>query len=272
MRSIRTWIVLSCTAALAATGLAACDSGPSEDELAEESKSLEADEAKTDMSKKLVVDPATSDVSFLMEAPLEHIRGRAPKSMQGELFVDFDDVTKSNGLVKVDLMQLELFQTKRESEDSEFGEEEKNAKQNAHMRTWLQISEDAPEDVREDNRWVEYKITKIGNASEKNIADMEGAERTITADVTGELRLHGRKTTKTAEMELTFVFEGDEPVAMKAKSLEPVDVGLKEHDVRPRSAFDKLAQKTLSALGEKVAESAPVEIAFEAKVPGAEDA
>lgn len=260
-------LTLSCT--LAAVALVACDSGPSEEELAPKSESLAPAQANTELSKKLTVDTTSSEVDFLMEAPLENIHGKAPESMQGELFVDFNDVTKSDGLIKIDLMKLELFQSKRESKGDAFGDEQKNEKQNRHMRTWLQISEDAPEEVREDNRWIELKVTRVANPSESNILKMEGDERTITADVTGDFRLHGRKTEKTAKVEITFLFEGQEPRGMKVRSLEPIDVGLAEHEVRPRSAFDKLAQKTLSALGEKVADAAPVEIQFEAHVDDA---
>lgn len=267
MHITRFWTLLL-AGGLAATTFAACDSGPSEEELAPESASLEPAEAATEMSKKLVIDTASSKTDFLMEAPLEHIHGKAPGAMKGELFVDYTDITESNGLVKVDLGELEVFQQKRESEDEELGEEAKNEKQNAHMRTWLQISDDAPAEVREDNRWLDFKITKVSNASQKNILEMDGAERSVTADVTGDLRLHGRKTTKTAKAKLTFTFDGDQPTGLEVESVEPLMVGLAEHDVRPRSAFDKLAQKGLAALGQKVAEAAPVHFSFEAAVEG----
>jgi len=57
----------------------------------------------------LQVDPATSKVSFLMEAPIEKIYGEAPNSVQGEVFLDSEDVAKSTALVKVDLDKLTLY-------------------------------------------------------------------------------------------------------------------------------------------------------------------
>lgn len=45
---------------------------------------------------------------------------------------------------------------------------------------------------------------------------------------------------------------------MRIRTLEPIEVTLSEHEVRPRSAFGTLAQATLSTLGEKIAQSAPI--------------
>jgi hypothetical protein len=50
------------------------------------------------------------------------------------------------------------------------------------------------------------------------------------------------------------------------RTLEPLRIGLEEFDVRPREAFGKLAQKTLDALGTKVAKEAPLQVEFSARV------
>ena len=78
------------------------------------------------------------------------------------------------------------------------------------------------------------------------------------------LRIHGHTVPKSARVELTFTFEGDTATGVRVRSLEPVSVGLEEYDVRPRSAFGTLAQRTLAALGEKVATAAPVTFDFRA--------
>jgi len=49
------------------------------------------------------------------------------------------------------------------------------------------------------------------------------------------------------------------------RTTEPLDAGLEEYDVRPREAFGKLAQRTLDALGTKVAKSAPLQVEFTAR-------
>ncbi len=211
------------------------------------------------------VDTATSKVSFLMEAPIEKIVGEAPSSVSGELFVDFDDVQKSTAQVTVDLDQLSLYQQKRDDEKGQFSERSKNATQNEHARTWLEISPDTPTDLREKHRFAEYRITRLEGLSAPSFKALTGAERTLTATAIGELRLHGRSSPKTAKIELTARYEGEQPKELRVKTLSPLNAGLEEYDVRPREAFGKLAQRTLDALGSKVAKTAPIEVELTAR-------
>jgi len=236
-----------------------------DDTAAPPSTPLEQPQATSSGTARFDVDAPSSNATFLMEAPIEHIRGRAPASVTGQLDVDLGNLARSRGLVKVDLTQLAIYQTKREDETSEWGQETRDETQNEHMRTWFQISPDAPEDVREQNRWVEFSIEGVTNVSESNVNAMTGAERRVTAEVSGQLRLHGRSVNKTARVEIVFEYEGDRATAMRVHFLEPVNVGLEEHDVRPRSAFDRLAERTLAALGQKVASNAPIELEFTAR-------
>jgi hypothetical protein len=95
---------------------------------------------------------------------------------------------------------------------------------------------------------------------------MTGAERKVTMTVTGDFLLHGRKSTKTADVEAVFKFEGDKPQSVTVKTTKPFAAGLAEHDVHPRDSFGVLAQKGLDALGEKVAKEAQVSVEFTAKL------
>jgi hypothetical protein len=217
------------------------------------------------MSQSFSVNQAASKVSFQMDAELEEISGRAPQSVSGSLHVDLQDITRSTGLIKIDLLQLSIYQKKRGSADEEFGEEVKNDKQNEHMRTWLQISSDGPADQVELNRYVEFKLEKIESQAEKNPSKLSGDTRRLDLTVTGSLRLHGRSTTHTFPAEAVFSFSGDKVQKLQVTSKEPIGVDLEKHDVRPRSAFDQLAEKTLSALGAKVAKVAQVSLQLEAE-------
>jgi polyisoprenoid-binding protein YceI len=230
-----------------------------EKELAPAASALASAAPVTDMSKKFVLDASNSGITFSMDAELEKISGRAPASAQGELFVDLGDLDKSTGLIKVDLDKLSIYKRNRGDADGEFGEEQKHPKQNQDMRMWFQISEDAPAEEREKFRWVEFKITKV-SAAKKDVTALSGATRKVDAKVTGDFLLHGRKTKKTIDAELSFEFEGDTPKSLQMKSKQPFDVGLEEHDVRPRKAFDQFADATLDALGAKVAKVAKVEV------------
>ncbi|MGC4091819.1 MAG: hypothetical protein QM756_28840 [Polyangiaceae bacterium] len=213
----------------------------------------------------LSVDAESSKVAFLMQAPVEKISGDAPASLSGEVFVVADDLAKSTALVKVDLEKLTLYQEKREDEKAAFSERKKNDLQNEHARTWLEISSDTPENVRSENRFAEFRITRLEAPSVPSVQALSGAERKLVATAVGDFRLHGRKSEKKVKLELSFQYQGDKLSGVHARTLEPLQIGLEEFDVRPREAFGKLAQKTLSALGSKVAQVAPIEIDFSAR-------
>jgi hypothetical protein len=249
----------------ASLALAACDKKPAPN-LAPSAEALSPAVKATESAVTFEIDPSASKTSFLMNAPIEKINGEVANATTGQLFIDPKDIMKTTGLVKVDLDKLELFHQKKDEETSEFGERIKSEKQNEHARNWLEIAGDAPPVQRELNRWVEYKIDKVLNASAKDVTLLTGSERKITAAVEGEFRLHQRKQRKQAKVEATFKYDGDKLVSVSVKTTEPMDIGLEEYDVRPRELFGKLAQKTLSDLGEKVAKEAPIELSLVAKV------
>jgi hypothetical protein len=213
----------------------------------------------------LGIDTGSSRVAFLMEAPFEKISGEAPASVDGELFVDPEDLTKSTGLVRVDLDKLTLYQERREDENAAFGEKTKNTRQNEHAKNWLEIGADVPEDVKKTNRFVEFRVLRLDGVSDKNLTAKGAGEHKVQATVVGDFRLHGRKNEKRAKVELTLKTTGTGVESVTVKTLEPLPVGLEEYDVRPREAFGKLAQKTLDALGSKVAKSAPITLEFTAR-------
>lgn len=238
-------------------GTAACqEEKPS---LAPAATELKAPEVKAPAAATFVVDAASSKVELVMEAPREKIRGRLAGAAGGTLHVDLADLTRTTGLVTVDLSSLELFQTVA-GDDGKFGEEKKSDLQNRHARTWLEISEDTPEDIRRKNEKAQLAITSIAVQREKDVSAMAGPERTVAVTATGDFVLHQRQTTKTVELAATFHYEGDRPVRVTLRTTKPFAVGLAEHDVRPREAFGKLAQKTLEVLAPKVAKEALVSI------------
>jgi hypothetical protein len=200
-----------------------------------------------------------------MDAELEHISGRAPQSASGKLDVSLTHVTESTGIIKIDLLELSIFQKKRESSDAEFGKEQKNESQNGHMRTWLQISEDGSATEREKNRYLEFQIKEIKTSGPVDLSKLDGRERKLNLEVTGDVRLHGRVTPHTFPAEATFSYEGDKAVSLKVESKKPLGIDLEAHDIRPRSAFNVLAEKTLAALGSKVAKVAKVSFVLFAK-------
>jgi hypothetical protein len=219
----------------------------------------------TPHARTFAVKTATSAAKFVMDAPLEKIYGELEQGITGELSIDAQDLTKSTGLIKVDLMKLVLYQQKRASEQEEYGERKKSDKQNEHMRTWLEISPDAPAKEREKNRWVSFQVTALENLSTRDVSKLAGKPRKVTATVVGDVLLHGRKTSQKAKVELTFTGPQETIDSVHIATLEPLIVDLRKHDVRPREAFGKLAQMTLEKLGQKVAGEVPVELTLDAK-------
>jgi hypothetical protein len=204
-------------------------------------------------------------VEFMMEAPIEKIHGRVSGATEGELQVDPSDITKTTGFLAVDISGIELYQQEQDKTTKQFKEEKKSDLQNEHARQWLEISPDAPEDVRKKNSRVEFAIRSIEGASEKNVQKMTGAERKVTLKAKGDFLMHGHKTEKTAELEATFKYDGDKPVSVTVKTTKPFAIGLEEHDVRPRKGFGLIADKLLSDLSDKVNKDAMVSIEITAK-------
>jgi len=252
---------------LAALAVAGCDASgaTTAPTVAPTSSAVAPPRPASKNAKKLIVDRATSKVDFLMEAPEEKIHGRADAATTGELDVDFGDLTKSTGAVTVDIGDLVLTQAKVDK-DGKIGEEKKVDKQNEHARTWLEISPDTPPDIRAKNRLVRFVIQSVEVAGEKDLARMTGPERKVMLKASGTFQLHGHDTQKTAELEATFRFEGDRPVAVTVKTVKPFAVGLAEHDVKPRDAFGQFAQKTLEKLSPKVNKEAFVGLELTARV------
>jgi hypothetical protein len=215
------------------------------------------------------VDPARSSFKFLMDSPLEKIDGEAPQSIQGELYVDPSDLTKSTALVKADLKLLTLYQQKRGDDKSEYGERKKSDLQNEHARGWLQLDPKEGEVTAEQaemNRWAEIKISKLENLSATDVTKLTGPERKVTATVSGEFRLHGRKAPKSAKVELNFKYTGDKLSAVEVKTLEPFVVGLAEFEVNPRDAAGKFVRSVTDAISGnlkgKISNEAPVNVSF----------
>ena len=210
---------------------------------------------------KLTVAKAPSKIDFTMDAPKEKIHGKAVDATSGELNVDPNDLTKSTGLVTIDISGLEIFQAVADEKDGKFSEEKKSDLQNKHARTWLEISAR----LSAENARVQFAIKSIEVAGEKSLAKLTGPERKVMLTARGDFLLHGHKAEKTAQLEATFKVEGEKIVSVAVKSARPIAVDLAEFDVKPRDAFGRFAAKTLDVLSPKVNKEASVSVDFIAK-------
>lgn len=253
--------LLATTLLASATG---CDGDKSTAALAPSAEKLDVPAQKSSAASTFVVKKEGSSIKFTMEAPLEQIFGKVDGSASGEVKVDPSDLTKATALLAADLGSLVLTQRKKEkAEDSEFGEEKKFDAQNEHARAWLEIGDESPN--HDANRKVQLTVTSV-KTSTPDVTKLTGDERKVQATVSGEFLLHGRKTKKDAEVEVTFTFKDGKPIALRITTTKPFVVGLEEHDVRPRDAVGKFLEKTLSAMSDKVAKEAAVSIDVSAEL------
>ena len=267
MSDVKYWCVFG--ALCASVSLAGCKDKP-QATLAPTASALQAAPAAASATQ-FSVDSASSKVTFLMDSPLEKIDGDASGGLSGDLSVDLTDISKSTALVKVDLQKLVLYQQKRGDDKGAYGERAKSDLQNTHARNWLQIvarEGDVTPEQAEANRWVEFKIDKLDNASLTNVAGGTGPARTLTATATGDFRLHGRKQGKSAKVEITVNYQGDKPQSIHVKTSEPLSIGLEEFEVNPRDNAGKFVKSLTEALSSnlkgKVAQQAPLELDFTA--------
>jgi len=223
-------------------------------------------------SVPFTIDPASSRVTLRMDSPLEKIYGEAPGSVQGELSIDLGDVTKSTGVVKVALDRLTLFQEKRADEKRDYGERRKDEAQNKDAREWLQLEAREGEiaaEQAERNRFPEFRVDRMENASASSIVALSGPRRDVGATARGEFLLHGRKNKKSAKLDLRFEYSGDQVQSVFVKTSEPFKVALEEYDVHPRNKVGKMLKSIGDALsgplGKKVASEALIELEFTAK-------
>lgn len=268
-----TWTLAATLAA--SLGLTACE-GDKPSSTAPSATTLKDTKPKAAGAMTFAVDTSSAKVEFMMDAPNEKIRGRVPGATKGNLQIDLSDVTKTTGHLYVDLHALTLHQRVK-GEDGEFGEEKKSDLQNEHARNWLEIGpcdeaedEAACEAAKKKNENVEFVITKV-ETDKKDITALTGETRTIEATITGDFLLHQKKTSQTAKVKITFEMAGDEPQSVHVETTEPFGIGLAEHDVRPRTAFGQLAEKTLDVLvseDKKVAQEAMVSLDLTAKLDG----
>ena len=235
------------------------------------SASLEAPKSASPGAVIVSVDTPTSSVKFLMDSPLEKIDGDAPGSASGELALDLGDLSKSSGLVRIDLDKLSLYQQKRPDGSGEYQARTKNPLQNEHARDWLQLvpheGEVTPEQVAQ-NRTAEFRIEKVEPAASSVLA-LSGPERKVVATVSGTLRLHGRQAPESAKVELDFHFTGDHFDSVGVKTLEPFSVDLEKFEIHPRDGAGKLVKSITDALSStlkgKVKSEAPVLIELTAR-------
>ncbi len=185
----------------------------------------------------------TGTASFLIDAPLEKIKGHSGK-VRGEITLDPADLMTTRGEVDVDLMDL-VTET--------FDDAGKNATQTGHAHNWLEIGDDVEATRREENRFARFTIRSVENVSSK-LADApeKNGERTVMVSARGELWVHGVTSPRAIKLSASFQGPPAAPTALHVTTIEPLALSLKEHDIKPRDVAGKFLNGALEKVGKKI--------------------
>ena len=197
-----------------------------------------------------------SAAEFLIDAPLEKIKGRSAR-VAGTIDLDPQSLKTSKASFEVD---LDDFKT------DTFTDPSKNASQTEHMKNWLEIGPDVDPKLREENRRVRFVPKSIDRVSANNLADIVSPEdqRKVSMTVSGDLILHGVSSPKTVDLVLTFIGLPDRPAVVHVVTAQPLKISLKEHDIKPRDLAGKFLAGALEKVGQKIDDTVQISLDLKA--------
>jgi hypothetical protein len=248
--------------AVATMGVAGCGKKADAVELAPTASSLAASVPASEAGVWHYTVDSKSTTHVDLPGLKEHIKGETTAAA-GILDVVPRDLAQSRGLVRVDLA---TFST------STFGNDD-DANQTKHARTWLEVQ--VGDKTNEEMRWAELAIRSIDSLSATDLTKVAAVKdgrddvRSVSMVVHGDLLVHGHKVYKDDMVDVSFRYPvgaaGDsKPERIQIKSKQPLQVVLKEHDVRPRDPAGQVLAWTTKLLA-KVAETADVTVDVSAK-------
>lgn len=212
--------------------------------------------ASAGVSAKPFTVAESGSASFLIDAPLEKIKGKATR-LRGTLQIDPAHLSATRGEVDVDLNTLKT---------STFNDPGKDEKQTEHTRNWLELGNDVDAKQRAENQWARFTIRSAkteGSEKLSEIAESVG-QRAVEVTVEGDLWLHGASVPKTVRLSVSFRGSPDLPTELQVKTLDPMAISLKAHDVKPRDIAGKFLQGALERVGEKIDDKVQISLDFTA--------
>lgn len=206
-----------------------------------------------------------------ISAPIETTRFQDDRVL-GQLTIDLSDLTKTRGIIKVDLLAIQ---------SHTFGDPSKNVKQTEHMKNWFEIGADVTQEKRKINRYAIFDITKINSSNPKGLSeasplpsDKIGTARAFQVKADGTITVHGITKPKTVDLDVVIYDINPEGEFYKEakrlaiiKSKFPLQVSLKEHGVKPRDTTGKFLAKALNIIGLKIADIAEISFDLRAYQP-----
>jgi hypothetical protein len=205
------------------------------------------------------LDPKTSSLEMTMLAELENIHGSGNRGLTGRISFDPRNVLTASGSIRFDLTRLQLLHAIKRGDTEEMGEPRLSSKQNDDMRIWLEIASDTPAEMLKRYRYATFTFDRVKKAVPASLPSEPGEHRLLLI-VEGAFDLHGHTVTKTVLLNATVTQTAAGVTQVRASTAEPLTISLGEHDVRPRTAFGILADRTLEAMGKKVAKTPQVHL------------
>ena len=204
--------------------------------------------------KRLTV--ATGKASFLIDAPLEKIKGETGDA-KGTIDLDVTDLTKSKGEVSFRLSTLKT---------ATFGDKSKDESQTEHALNWMEVGKESAADKRAKFEWATFALKSVTTAAPK-LADVkeEGGARAFDAKLTGTFTLHGIASEKTLSVKVVVKGPADAPTEIAVTSAQPLEVSLKEHGIMPRDGVGSFLQGALEKIGKKIDDKVQLTLAATAK-------
>lgn len=194
---------------------------------------------------------AAGSAKFLIDAPLEKVRGEATV-FRGVLRGNPRNLAATSGQLDVDLKSLAL---------NTFEDAGKNKTQTEHAQNWLGLGGDVPEVQRTENRWVRFSLESLA-VTPNDLRDVPEklGRRTVEAIAQGALWLHGTSVPERLRLTLSFTGPVDSPNTVDITTAEPLTVSLQEHDVKPRDITGKFLQGALEKVGEKIVDAVQISV------------
>ena len=189
--------------------------------------------------------------TFLIDAPLEKIKGRAEEG-EGNVALVPNDLAKTTGNLKVKLSSLRT---------ETFGDKGKDEGQTDHARAWMEVGKDAPEPARRANEFAVFTLRGL-RVSPNELAALKEENGVRRANVTaiGDLKLHGVTVRREIVLVTTFKGPPDAPTEITFKTEAPFAVSLKEHDIKPRDGLGKFLDGALEKVGKKIDDKVQVSL------------
>lgn len=190
--------------------------------------------------------------SFLIDAPLEKIKGKA-EAVEGEILLDPADLSKAGGKIRVKMSTL-VTET--------FSDAGKNESQSDHARNWMEVGSKSPADRKAKHEWATFTIAGVEGAAAKlaDVPEKDGV-REVKGKVKGTLELHGVSSPKTVAFVARFKGPEGAPTEVDFKTDGSFDLSLKEHDIKPRDELGAFLNGALDRIGKKIDDR--VQVSFE---------